>query len=321
MRERVPLSLGGHILCVGLSSTGPGMLHRTKYSRFRNESLTPSEEDGMGDVLPLKSAPSSHPPASPGPLEEVAGETPDSSLPLGPLATMKLANLSALPSLKNLCLRTKEAPRIKLMGSMGVSRSPSLPEITFAPCPAPLSCPRGDTDKAHKAKAKANQIDEARLLLAADDAAFCSKLDQDLGQRGGPAGLEAGISYAIRGTGCKCFIRRFWVMAGERPLEHRYLLGNPLALLGAREEVSVGHSCSLPPSSFAAIPDDSRDLASVKVTLVGEERSISSDNPDTSWLSRGVDFCRFSASSPLKTCFCLASHAHMHFRVILLTVT
>uniref|UniRef100_A0A6J0TBE9 SHC-transforming protein 4 isoform X1 n=2 Tax=Pogona vitticeps TaxID=103695 RepID=A0A6J0TBE9_9SAUR len=202
MRERIPPSLGGHIQCVG-PSTDPGMLHRAKYSRFRNESLTPLEEDALGDALCLKNSSSSHSSASLGPAEDVAVGPLDSALPLGALiprvASMKLANPSTLPSLKNFCLRTKEVPRLKLAECVAVPSGPTLPEITLTTCLATTSCPLGDPEKPSKASVS---IEEARFSLAPEDSAFLPKWDKDLGQKGGSSMLEAGVSYAVRYMGC-----------------------------------------------------------------------------------------------------------------------
>ncbi|XP_003227676.4 SHC-transforming protein 4 isoform X2 [Anolis carolinensis] len=199
MRERVPQSLSGHILYVGLARD-PGMLHRAKYSRFRNESVTPLEEDAHGGPLHLKASASSPASAPNIPIEEVAIGTPNSSLALGTLiprmANIKLANPSALPSFKNFCLRTKEVPRIKLTECTTVPASPALPDINSSTC---LSTSHSRSDE-KTPKANPNLQGDS-FLLSSEDSAILSKLDKDLGHKG-ESRLEAGISYTVRYMGC-----------------------------------------------------------------------------------------------------------------------
>ncbi|XP_062998218.1 SHC-transforming protein 4 [Elgaria multicarinata webbii] len=200
MRERIPHSLGGHVLYVGLLRD-PGMLHRAKYSRFRNESLTSLEEDVQNGPLHLKGSSSSRSSAPNIPIEDVAVGTPDSPVALCTLiprmANIKLANPSTLPSLKNFCLRTKEVPKIKLTECVTVPSSPTLPEISLTSC-LPASYNRGDPEKSLKANAS---IQEDSCLSGSEEPAFTSKQEKDLGQRG-ESGLETGISFTVRYMGC-----------------------------------------------------------------------------------------------------------------------
>ncbi|XP_048188011.1 SHC-transforming protein 4 [Perognathus longimembris pacificus] len=113
----------------GLSGP-PGMLHRAKYSRFRNESLTSLDEGGSpagggsagtkGSPQPPSPAPAPHLPATAA-ADDATAPAPDSPTPLCALvprlASVKLTNPVTLWSLKNFCLGTKEVPRLKLQES------------------------------------------------------------------------------------------------------------------------------------------------------------------------------------------------------------
>ncbi|XP_054858748.1 SHC-transforming protein 4 [Eublepharis macularius] len=201
MRERIPQSLSGHVLYVELLGD-PGMLHRAKYSRFRNESLSSFEEDAQSGPLHLKGSPSSHVSTPNIPVDNVAIGTPDSPVALCALiprmANVKLSNPSTLPSLKNFCLRTKEVPRIKLTECATVPSSPTSSEVNLPACLS-SSYPRGELDKPLKAS---SNIPEENLLLGTEDSAVLTKPDKDLGCKGVGPGLETGISYSIRYMGC-----------------------------------------------------------------------------------------------------------------------
>uniref|UniRef100_A0ACB8E6L8 Uncharacterized protein n=1 Tax=Sphaerodactylus townsendi TaxID=933632 RepID=A0ACB8E6L8_9SAUR len=194
MRERIPHGFSGHILNVELLGD-PGMLHRAKYSRFRNETLASFEEDAQGGPLHLKGSPSSHSSMPNMPADSVAIGTPDSPVALCTLiprmANLKLANPSTLPSLKNFCLRTKEVPRIKLTECATVPSSPTSPEISLTSCLS-SSYPRGELDKPLKAS---SNTQEENVLLGAEESGLLTKQGKDLGCK---EGLESGISYSIR---------------------------------------------------------------------------------------------------------------------------
>nr|XP_019586243.1 PREDICTED: SHC-transforming protein 4 isoform X2 [Rhinolophus sinicus] len=137
MRERSQDSLGGLVLYVGLFGH-PGMLHRAKYSRFRNESITSLDEGSPGGSVGNKS--SQQPPypvlAPHLPAEDATLASQESPTPLCTLiprmASVKLANPATLLSLKNFCLGTKEVPRLKLQESQDpVPSSPASPETNL----------------------------------------------------------------------------------------------------------------------------------------------------------------------------------------------
>ncbi|XP_008141343.2 SHC-transforming protein 4 [Eptesicus fuscus] len=134
MRERSPDGWAGRALYVGLFGH-PGMLHRAKYSRFRNESVTSLDEGSPGGSVGNKGSPQPpYPALAPHlPAEDAASASQESPTPLCTLiprmASVKLANPATLLSLKNFCLGTKEVPRLKLQESQDPApSSPASPE-------------------------------------------------------------------------------------------------------------------------------------------------------------------------------------------------
>ncbi|XP_058914574.1 SHC-transforming protein 4 isoform X3 [Kogia breviceps] len=146
MRERGPDSLAGLVLYVGLFRH-PGMLHRAKYSRFRNESITSLDEGSPGGSAGNKGSPQPpYPALAPHlPAEDATLASQESPTPLCTLiprmASVKLANPATLLSLKNFCLGTKEVPRLKLQESQDPApSSPTSPETSLnraMPAPPP----------------------------------------------------------------------------------------------------------------------------------------------------------------------------------------
>ncbi|XP_031443492.1 SHC-transforming protein 4 isoform X2 [Phasianus colchicus] len=191
MRERGPQSLGAHVLYVGLLRH-PGMLHRAKYSRFRNDSVTSLDEGPQN----IKGSSSSSHPSAPSLLAE--------DVPLGPqdtcttlcaliprMANIKLANPSALPGLKSFCLGSKEVPRTKLTECVTVPGGPSSPELGCLSA----SYPQPGTEGPHQTPRPAGGC-------AGRGAA------EAVGRLGGslvPSGESAeepGTSYGVRYMGC-----------------------------------------------------------------------------------------------------------------------
>ncbi|XP_070325416.1 SHC-transforming protein 4 isoform X1 [Odocoileus virginianus] len=152
MREGGEDSLAGLVLYVGLFGH-PGMLHRAKYSRFRNESITSLDEGGPGGSTGSKGSPQPpYPALAPHlPAEDAALASQESPTPLCTLiprlASVKLANPATLLSLKNFCLGTKEVPRLKLQESQDPApSSPAAPETSLnraVPAPPPQRDPLG----------------------------------------------------------------------------------------------------------------------------------------------------------------------------------
>ncbi|XP_037689964.1 SHC-transforming protein 4 [Choloepus didactylus] len=148
MRERNQDSLAGLVLYVGLFGH-PGMLHRAKYSRFRNESITSLDEGSPGVSVGAKGSPQpSYPALAPHlPADDATLASQESPTPLCTLiprmASVKLANPATLLSLKNFCLGTKEVPRLKLQENQDPApSSPASPETSLnrigsAPPPQP----------------------------------------------------------------------------------------------------------------------------------------------------------------------------------------
>ncbi|XP_077935516.1 SHC-transforming protein 4 isoform X2 [Halichoerus grypus] len=148
MRKRGQDSLAGLVLYVGLFGH-PGMLHRAKYSRFRNESITSLDESSPGGSVGNKGSPqppyptlAPHLPADDATLASQESPTPLCTL-IPRMASVKLANPATLLSLKNFCLGTKEVPRLKLQESQDPAPSgPASPETSLnragsAPPPQP----------------------------------------------------------------------------------------------------------------------------------------------------------------------------------------
>ncbi|XP_008830007.1 SHC-transforming protein 4 [Nannospalax galili] len=148
MRERGQDSLAGLALYVGLFGH-PGMLHRAKYSRFRNESITSLDEGSPGSSGASKSSPPApYPSLAPHlPAEDATVPPHESPTPLCTLiprmTSMKLANPATLLSLKNFCLGTKEVPRLKLQESQDqLPSSSASPETSLSRTgPAPTLHP------------------------------------------------------------------------------------------------------------------------------------------------------------------------------------
>ncbi|XP_049755572.1 SHC-transforming protein 4 isoform X2 [Elephas maximus indicus] len=152
MRERGQDGLAGLALCVGLFGHA-AMLHRAKYSRFRNESVTSLDEGSPGGAVGAKGAPlppypalAPHPPAEEATLAPQESPTPLCTL-IPRMASVKLASPATLLSLKNFCLGTKELLRLKLQDSQeaapGRPASPETSQNRAGSAPAPQPEPVG----------------------------------------------------------------------------------------------------------------------------------------------------------------------------------
>ncbi|XP_053896941.1 SHC-transforming protein 4 isoform X3 [Malaclemys terrapin pileata] len=199
MRERSQHSLSGHVLYVGLFRH-PGMLHRAKYSRFRDDFITSLEEGTQSSSLNIKGSSSSSHSSTPHlPIEDVTLGTQDSSTTLCTLiprmANIKLSNPSNLPGFKNFCLGTKEVPRIKLTECVTVPSSPTSPEISLISC-LPTSYPRQDPDKLD-----VNTKSQDDCILLGFESAPLSKQDKPPVQSGEDI-VKTGMTYCVRYMGC-----------------------------------------------------------------------------------------------------------------------
>ncbi|NXR36216.1 SHC4 protein, partial [Zosterops hypoxanthus] len=195
MRERSQQSLGAHVLYVGLFRH-PGMLHRAKYSRFRNDSITSLDEGTQNTSLNIKGSSSSSHSSTPNLLTEDVSLGPQDTCTtlctlIPRMANIKLANPSNLPGLKSFCLGTKEVPRIKLTECVTIPSSPTSPDISCLSA----SYPQPDLDK---------------LVLSPKAAGDCAVRGAEEGRqdRGLAQGTEStysqepGATYGVRYMGC-----------------------------------------------------------------------------------------------------------------------
>ncbi|NXP31118.1 SHC4 protein, partial [Leiothrix lutea] len=199
MRERSQQSLGGHVLYVGLFRH-PGMLHRAKYSRFRNDSITSLDEGTQNTSLNIKGSSSSSHSSTPNLLTEDVSLGPQDTCTtlctlIPRMANIKLANPSNLPGLKSFCLGTKEVPRIKLTECVTIPSSPTSPEISCLSA----SYPQPDLDKLVLAPKAAGDC----AVQGAEEAAPTGRQDRGLAQSSESTySQEPGTTYSVRYMGC-----------------------------------------------------------------------------------------------------------------------
>ncbi|NXO07113.1 SHC4 protein, partial [Oriolus oriolus] len=199
MRERSQQSLGGHVLYVGLFRH-PGMLHRAKYSRFRNDSITSLDEGTQNTSLNIKGSSSSSHSSTPNLLTEDVSLGPQDTCTtlctlIPRMANIKLANPSNLPGLKSFCLGTKEVPRIKLTECVTIPSSPTSPEISCLSA----SYPQPDLDKLVLTPKPAGDC----AARGAEEAAPVGRQDRGLAQSGESSySQEPGTTYSVRYMGC-----------------------------------------------------------------------------------------------------------------------
>ncbi|XP_021393183.2 SHC-transforming protein 4 isoform X2 [Lonchura striata] len=199
MRERSQQSLGGHVLYVGLFRN-PGMLHRAKYSRFRNDSITSLDEGTQNTSLNIKGSSSSSHSSTPNLLTEDVSLGPQDTCTtlctlIPRMANIKLANPSNLPGLKSFCLGTKEVPRIKLTECVTIPSSPTSPEISCLSA----SYPQPDLDKLVLAPEAAGDC----AVRGAEEAAAVGRQDRGLAQSSESSySQEPGTTYSVRYMGC-----------------------------------------------------------------------------------------------------------------------
>nr|XP_023669696.1 SHC-transforming protein 4 isoform X2 [Paramormyrops kingsleyae] len=189
MRERNQPRLRGNALHVGFFGQAD-MLHRSKYSRFRNDSVTSLEDSAPGgksapcaDRAPLPCLaplppPFHHSASSP-------DEDPTTLCTLIPkMAAIKLSNPAGLLGLRGLALSSKQTPR----GKLGADCSPTKPHVRLAgylPASSQLTRPPDDD--------KGPSCSEG-LLSAAKTTA--------LTECPSPGVLMSGTSYNIKYMGC-----------------------------------------------------------------------------------------------------------------------
>ncbi|KAM4766754.1 SHC-transforming protein 4 isoform 3-T3 [Cyanocitta cristata] len=199
MRERSQQSLGGHVLYVGLFRH-PGMLHRAKYSRFRNDSITSLDEGTQNTSLNIKGSSSSSHSSTPNLLTEDVSLGPQDTCTtlctlIPRMANIKLANPSNLPGLKSFCLGTKEVPRIKLTECVTIPSSPTSPEISCLSA----SYPQPDLDKLLLTPKPAGEC----AVRGAEEAAPVGRQDRGFAQGNESTySQEPGATYSVRYMGC-----------------------------------------------------------------------------------------------------------------------
>lgn len=191
MRERSQQSLGGHVLYVGLFRH-PGMLHRAKYSRFRNDSITSLDEGTQNTSLNIKGSSSSSHSSTPNLLTEDVSLGPQDACTtlctlIPRMANIKLANPSSLPGLKSFCLGTKEVPRIKLTECVTIPSSPTSPEISCLSA----SYPQPDPDRLVLAPRPAGDCAVRGAEEGRQDRALAQSSDSTHSQ-------EPGTTYSVR---------------------------------------------------------------------------------------------------------------------------
>ncbi|XP_010075440.1 PREDICTED: SHC-transforming protein 4 [Pterocles gutturalis] len=197
MRERSQQSLGGHVLYVGLFRH-PGMLHRAKYSRFRNDSITSLDEGTPNTSLNIKGSSSSSHSSTPNLLTEDVSLGPQDTCTtlcalIPRMANIKLANPSNLPGLKSFCLGMKEVPRIKLTECITIPSSPTSPEISCLSA----SYPQPDLDKLALTPKLAGDCG----VQGAEEASPAGRQEKSLVLSGEGVG-EPGTTYGVRYMGC-----------------------------------------------------------------------------------------------------------------------
>ncbi|XP_054693400.1 SHC-transforming protein 4 isoform X2 [Grus americana] len=197
MRERSQQSLSGHVLYVGLFRH-PGMLHRAKYSRFRNDSITSLDEGTQNTSLNIKGSSSSSHSSTPNLLTEDVSLGPQDTCTtlctlIPRMANIKLANPSNLPGLKSFCLGTKEVPRIKLTECVTIPSSPTSPEISCLSA----SYPQPELDKLALTPKPAGDC----TVRGAEEAASAGRQDRSLALSGENVG-DPGTTYSVRYMGC-----------------------------------------------------------------------------------------------------------------------
>uniref|UniRef100_UPI00398F4A4D SHC-transforming protein 1-like isoform X1 n=2 Tax=Pristiophorus japonicus TaxID=55135 RepID=UPI00398F4A4D len=149
MRERIRCSFTGHTPYVEGIFTQPGMLHRAKYSRFRNDSLTSLDEATANASLRVKNSSTSSSPCSP--AAELASETEDISTTLCTfiprMANLKLSNPASLLGLKSFSLGAREIPRVKLTNTFSAQTLSPSSALDLTSCLSASSPPKQDLGK------------------------------------------------------------------------------------------------------------------------------------------------------------------------------
>ncbi|XP_064421962.1 SHC-transforming protein 4 isoform X1 [Latimeria chalumnae] len=177
--------------------------HRTKYSRFRNDSVTSLDEGTQSASLNVKAAvSSSRSSLSLGSqTEELSFGSQDSSTVLSPfipkMANIKISNPASLLGLKNFSLGTnKEVPKMKLTNSTTAPTTPSSPETSLTSHLLACSHPRQEPEET----CAVPKSEGEEMLRAAWEKSIGTNLGQgapELAQES----LHTGTSYYVRYMG------------------------------------------------------------------------------------------------------------------------
>ncbi|KAE8617819.1 hypothetical protein XENTR_v10009203 [Xenopus tropicalis] len=171
----------------------PVMLQRTKYSRFRDESLSTTEESAQSGHLNGKGSTNSPAMATPSlSIENITLVTQNTSNTLCSLipkmSHFKLSGAGSLLGLKHFSLGTKEVPRVKLTESHVAPSSPPSAELTFNSylCASHL---KQDADVTAKPQDECIQLDTEKSVLSSSPHIS-------------PSSVRMGPSYCVRYMGC-----------------------------------------------------------------------------------------------------------------------
>ncbi|XP_048418469.1 SHC-transforming protein 4-like isoform X3 [Stegostoma tigrinum] len=195
MRERVGCNFTGPSSYVEGFFRTSGMLHRAKYSRFRNDSLTSLDDTPSSASLRVKNSSSSPcSPLTPGsPADELSTESGHASTALctftPKMTNLKLSNPASLLGLKSLSLGAKEIARVKVTDTFS-AQSLSSSALDLTSCLSAFPHPKQEL---HKLATSTMQIGEGQSV--SKDWAKVSPL---------PRGdvLSSGALYAVRYMGC-----------------------------------------------------------------------------------------------------------------------
>ncbi|OCT86924.1 SHC-transforming protein 4 [Xenopus laevis] len=169
------------------------MLQRTKYSRFRDESLSTTEDSAQSGHFNGKTCTNSHAMATPSlSIENITLVTQNTSNTLCSLipkmANFKLSGAGSLLGLKHFSLGTKEVPRVKLTESQVAPSSPPSTEITFNSylCTSHV---KQDVDVTAKPQDENMHSDNEKSMLSSTPHIS-------------PSRVRMGPSYCVRYMGC-----------------------------------------------------------------------------------------------------------------------
>ncbi|XP_039626281.1 SHC-transforming protein 1-like isoform X1 [Polypterus senegalus] len=288
MRELNELSLKEQLLHAGLLAQ-TGMLHRSKYSRFRNDSVT-SLDDGsqnnpttLNSKAPFSASSSSSSSSFPSsmtdsPAEETSPTFSDEGSNafcafIPKMANIKLSNPAGLLGLKGFALPSKEVPRLKLADSDASSRTPANSGINLTRCP--FDSPRhqqdifGSTDlRGPRGSSRWNVCpptsELAPLNQAVESVVEQSSLDS----------LETGMTYYVKYVGCLEVLQSMRMLDfSTRTQVTREAISR---LCDAQPSLKGGTKCRKPPSKglSAVLGKSNLEFAGMNIKLIVSTNSL-----------------------------------------------